>query len=229
MTSEIETQPSEVVAPNAAPKWRKLLLQFAAGMVFGGLVGFGFGYLADRYLDAAQSEGVSFSVAIAGAVAVIYIVMAVIVLAGSLSPKMGAMLLNVEDEAEVRELQSQLLNSGLGMVLWGVALMALALAAPVGPLPTPAALVIAAVGLVSGLWFAWKTYRSSDELLLAINLEAGALTYGLMLVVLGGWGMLAHLDYVTGPQPLDLLTACYVLALLATFISAGRRGMLMPR
>ncbi len=229
MTSEIETRPSKVVAPNAAQKWRKLLLQFAAGVVFGGLVGFGVGHLAGRYFEDEALKNLPLSVEIAGLVAVIYMVMAVIVLAGSLSPKMGAKLLNVEDEAEVRELQSQLLNSGLGMVLWGVALMALALAAPVGPLPTPAALVIAAVGLVSGLWFAWKTYRSSDELLLAINLEAGALTYGLMLVVLGGWGMLAHLDYVTGPQPLDLLTACYVLALLATFISAGRRGMLMPR
>lgn len=229
MTSEIETQPSKVVAPNAAPKWRKLLLQFAAGVVFGGLVGFGVGHLAGRYFEDEALKNLPLSVEIAGLVAVIYMVMAVIVLAGSLSPKIGAKLLNVEDEAEVRELQSQLLNSGLGMALWGAALMALALAAPVGPLATPVALVIAAVGLVSGLWFAWKTYRSSDELLLAINLEAGALTYGLMLLVLGGWGMLAHLDYVTGPQPLDLLTACYVLALLATFISAGRRGMLMPR
>lgn len=220
---------SEIETPQAAPKWRKLALQLAAGMLFGGLVGFGVGHLAGSYFDAKGLENVPLSVEIAGLVAVIYLLMAVIVLAGSLNPAMGAKLLNVEDEDEVTELRTQLLNSGLAMALWGAALMALALAAPVGPLVSSVALTIAAFGLLAGTWFAWKTYRAADELMSAMNLEAGALTYGLVLVVLGGWGMLAHLRFVGGPQPLDLLTTCYVLVVLATFIVVGRRGMLMPR
>jgi hypothetical protein len=220
---------SEIETPQAAPKWRKLALQLAAGLLFGGLVGFGVGHLAGSYFDTKGLENVPLSVEIAGLVAVIYLLMAVIVLAGSLNPAMGAKLLNVEDEDEVTELRTQLLNSGLAMALWGAALMALALAAPVGPLVSSVALTIAAFGLLAGTWFAWKTYRAADELMSAMNLEAGALTYGLVLVVLGGWGMLAHLGFVGGPQPLDLLTTCYVLVVLATFIVVGRRGMLMPR
>lgn len=220
---------SEIETPQAAPKWRKLALQLAAGLLFGGLVGFGVGHLAGSYFDNKGLENVPLSVEIAGLVAVIYLLMAVIVLAGSLNPAMGAKLLNVEDEDEVTELRTQLLNSGLAMALWGAALMALALAAPVGPLVSSVALTIAAFGLLAGTWFAWKTYRAADELMSAMNLEAGALTYGLVLVVLGGWGMLAHLGFVGGPQPLDLLTTCYVLVVLATFIVVGRRGMLMPR
>jgi hypothetical protein len=62
--------------------------------------------------------------------------------------------------------------------------------------------------------------------MLAVNLEAGALTYGLVLLVVGMWAALAHLDYVAGPEPLDLLSLFYVLMLVASFIATGRRGML---
>jgi hypothetical protein len=72
-------------------------------------------------------------------------------------------------------------------------------------------------------------YRVCDELMLAVNLEAGALTSGLVLVVVGSWAMLAHLGYVAGPQPLDLLTLFNVLVLVASFIAIGRRGMLTIR
>lgn len=220
---------SEIEPVKTSPKWRKALLQLAGGAVFGGMVGFGVGHLSGGYIRARGLEDLPRSVEIAGLVAIIYILVALILLAGSMNPALGAKLLNVEDEDEVHELRSQLSNSGVAMVLWGAALLALALAAPVGPLATPVALAIALAGLVIGTWFAWKTYRAADELMSAMNLEAGALSYGLVLVVLGGWGMLAHLGLVAGPQPLDLLTACYVLVMAATFIAVGRRGMLMPR
>jgi len=122
-----------------------------------------------------------------------------------------------------------LLYSGLGMLLWGVALLALALAAPDGPLPQAAALVLGAGGLVVGSIMSALVYRACDELMLAVNLEAGALTFGLVLLVVGFWAMLAHLNYVAGPQPLDLLTLFYVLVLVASFIAIGRRGMLTIR
>jgi hypothetical protein len=72
-------------------------------------------------------------------------------------------------------------------------------------------------------------YRSSDELMLAVNLEAGAFSYVLLLLVVGLWAMLAHLGYVAAPAPIDLLTLFYVVVLLASFIAVGRRGMLAIR
>ncbi len=148
---------------------------------------------------------------------------------GTASPKVGARFLNVEDADELREQKKVLTSSGAAMVLWGIALVGLALAAPEGPVPQAAALALAAIGLVLGTLLAIPSYRHSDELMRAVNLEAGALAYGLVLLVVGSWAMLAHLGYAAGPAPLDLLTLFYVLGLLASFIATGRRGMLMPR
>jgi hypothetical protein len=72
-------------------------------------------------------------------------------------------------------------------------------------------------------------YRHSDELMAAVNLEAGALSYGIVSLVVGMWAMLAHLGYAAAPAPLDLLSLLYVLVLLASFIAVGRRGMLRIR
>jgi uncharacterized membrane protein len=74
-----------------------------------------------------------------------------------------------------------------------------------------------------------SVYRACDELMRAINLEAGALSYGLIVLVAGVWAILAHLGYMPAPAPLDLLSLLYALVLLASFIVVGRRGMLMPR
>lgn len=222
MTSEFET-------PRPAFKWRKLLLQLTTWLVAGGLVGYGVGHFLGDYAEARGLEKLPLSVEIAGLVAVIYIFMAAAVLAGSASPSIGSKILNVEDADEVREMQSQFLTSGIAMLLWGFALLGLALAEPAGPLAAPAALTIGAAGLLIGTWFAIKSYRDSDELMLAMNLEAASLTYGLLLVTLGGWAMLAHVGYVDAPLPLDILTACYALVMVASFIAIGRRGLIRFR
>lgn len=220
---------SETETPRPPFKWRKLALQLTSGLIVGGLVGYGAGYWAGGYFEARGLEDVPLSVEIAGLVAIVYLLMAGIVLGGSLNPAIGSKILNVEDADEVRELQSQFVNSGIAMLLWGVALLGLVLAAPIGPLAAPLALTICAGGLLAGMWFALKAYRAADELMLAMNLEAGAITYGLVLLVLGGWGMLAHLGYVSAPSPIDILTACYVLVIVAAYIAIGRRGLLKVR
>lgn len=220
---------SDTTPPRAPAKWRKLLFQLTGGLIFGGLVGYGAGYWAGDYAEMRGLEELPLSVEIAGMVAVIYILMSALVLAGSISPAVGAKILNVEDAEEVREMQTQFVTSGVAMLLWGLALLGLALAAPVGPLAPPVALAISAGGLLIGLVCAFKGYRDADELMLATQLEAGAITYGLVLVVVGGWAIGAHLGYASAPAPLDLLSAFYVLVLAASFIAVGRRGMLRLR
>ena len=115
------------------------------------------------------------------------------------------------------------------MALCGASLLALALAAPDGPVPQGAALAVGFGGLAIGTWLSLPAYRASDELMRAISLEAGALSYGLVLLVVGIWAMLAHLGYTAAPAPLDLLSLFYMLVLVASFIIIGRRGMLAPR
>lgn len=212
--------------PSTMPRWLRKLLIPAAG---GGVVGFAASMGMLQFIDSPVVDGLSKSAAIAALVGVLYLLIGLLLIVGTASPQFGAKVLNVEDADELREQKQILSLSGWGMVLWGAALIALALAAPDGPVPQAAALVIGLVGLVMGTVLSVLVYRASDELMLAVNLEAGALSYGLTFLTIGGWAMAAHLGYVAGPAPLDLLTLFYVLVLLASFIAVGRRGMLMPR
>lgn len=212
--------------PSGMPKWvRKLLIP----MLIGAVAGFAASAALFELLESDLVGGLSESATIAALVGMLYAVISLGIIVGVASPRLGARFLNVEDADELRE-QKRILNfSGGAMLLWGVALMALALAAPEGPLPKTAALVIGVSGLALGTVLSIPAYRLSDELMRAVNLEAGALAYGLVVLVVGLWAMLAHLGYAGAPAPLDLLSLFYVLMLLASFIVIGRRGMLVPR
>lgn len=211
---------------SSMPRWvRKLLIP----ALIGGAVGYAASAALLSYIDSAAVDGLSVSATIAALVGVLYAAIGLIITVGTASPRLGARFLNVEDADELREQKKVLTLSGAAMLLWGVALLALALAAPGGPLPQAAALVVGAGGLVIGIALSVMVYRIGDELMLAVNLEAGALSYGLLLLVVGLWAALAHLGYVAAPAPLDLLTLFYVLVLVASFIAVGRRGMLVIR
>lgn len=211
---------------SSMPRWvRKLLIPALIGAV----IGYAASAAMLTYIDSAAVGGLSVSATIAAVVGVLYAVIGLTMVVGTANPQLGARLLNVEDADELREQKKVLTLSGAAMMLWGVALLALALAAPDGPVPQAAALAVGGGGLVIGIALSVLVYRSSDELMLAVNLEAAALSYGLLLLVVGLWAMLAHLGYTAAPAPLDLLSLFYVLVLVASFIAVGRRGMLAIR
>lgn len=217
-------QPS--VPDSTMPRWvRKILIPAAIGGVAGFAVSFG----VLRFIDSDPVGGLGTSATIAALVGALYALIAIIILIGTASPQMGARFLNVEDADELREQKKVMVLSGVSMLLWGAALIALALAAPDGPLPQSAALAVSVAGLVIGIGLSVMVYRVSDELMAAVNLEAGAISYGLVSLVVGLWATFAHLGYATAPAPLDLLTLFYVLVLAASFIAVGRRGMLTIR
>lgn len=209
-------------SPPSAPWVRKLLIPAGIGAIFG----FAATYGMLQYLDSDAVGGLGKSATIAALVGTLYCLIAFGMLFGVASPNIGAKFLNVQDADELREQQRVLTLSSIAMGLWGAALLALALAAPDGPVPQSIALLVGVGGLLIGTALSVVCYRASDELMLAINLEAGAISYGLTFAVIGLWSVLAHLGYVTGPQPLDLLTLFYGLVLVASFIAIGRRGML---
>lgn len=201
--------------------------------LLGLLLGLAAGYVAAasamQFINSDVVGGLGKSASIATLVAVLYALIGLAVGLGAASPKVGARFLNVEDADELREQKKVLVLSGFGMTLLGLALFALALAAPDGPLPQGTALALGGGGLVLGTILSIPAYRMSDELMRAINLEAGALSFGLTGLFVGGWAMLAHLGYAAAPVPLDLLTLFYAIIMIASFIAVGRRGMLKPR
>ncbi len=210
----------------AGRSWVKKLL---IPMLIGGVAGYAASMGALQFIDSPAVGGLSKSATIAALVGVLYAVIGLGVALGTASPQMGARFLNVEDADELREQKKVLTLSGAAMVLWGAALMALAFAAPDGPLSQAAALTLALGGLVIGTVISIPAYRMSDELMLAVNLEAGAISYAIVLVIAGGWAIFAHLGFAAALAPLDLLTLFYVVVLVASFIAVGRRGMLKPR
>ncbi len=210
----------------AAPRWvRKLLIP----ALIGGVAGFAASAGMMRFIDSDAVGGLGLSASIAALVAVLYCVIGFGIVIGTARPGMGAHFLNVEDADELREQKKVLVWSGASMLLWGLSLLTLALAAPDGPVPQAAALAVGGGALVIGMALSVLVYRASDELMAAVNLEAGALSYGITSAVVGLWAMLAHLGYAKAPAPLELLTLFYVLVLAASFIAVGRRGMLTVR
>jgi len=208
------------------PRWvRKLVIPAGIGAV----AGFAASAAMMHFLDSEAVGGLSESGTIAALIGVVYALIGAGMAVGVANPRLGARFLNVEDADELREQKRMLGLSGVAMFLWGVSLIVIAMAAPAGPVPAAVALVIGGGGIVAGSIISIAVHRACDELMRAINLEAGALSYGLVMLVAGTWAMLAHLGYTTGPAPLDLLSLFYALVLLASFIVVGRRGMLMPR
>ena len=211
---------------SSTPRWvRKLLIP----ALIGGVAGFAASAGMMQFIDSSAVGGLDLSATVAALVGMFYVVIGFGIAFGSASPQVGAKFLNVEDADELREQKKVLGLSGVAMLMWGAALVALALAAPDGPVPQGVALAVGLTGLVIGTVLSIQVYRASDELMLAVNLEGGALSYGLVFVVVGGWAMLAHLGYTAAPAPLDLLSLFYVLVLVASFVAVGRRGMLTIR
>lgn len=209
-----------------APVWvRKVLIPAALG----GVIGFAAASGTLRLVDGEVVDGLGASAIVAVMVALFYTMMGVMVGLGAASPRLGARFLNVEDAEELREQKRVLIYSGAAVAVWGIGLFALALAAPVGPVPQGIALVLGAGGLLVGGVFSVVVYRACDELMRMAHLEAAAIAYGLVVLVVGPWSIFAHVGQVAAPAPLDLVTLFYVLVLPASFIAVGRRGMLAIR
>ena len=218
MMSENETSPRKSA-------FRKLALPLGVG-AFAGFVSV---LAIEHLLDGALFEGLSVAAEVAVLVGAFYALMGVGVGLGTLRPAVGHKLLNVEDEEELLEQRTMLLQSCLAATLWGVALIVLALGGQGGPVAAIPALVVALVAMAAGSWFAWASYKAADELMMAVNSESTMVAYLMTVAAVGGWAMAAHVGVATALEPIAIVTALYAIGILSTFVAAGRRGMLRLR
>ncbi len=213
-----------VRTPPAPHPWRKLAISMAAGAVSGGLGSFVFLTVADGAVGTLDR-----SAQIAGLVAVIYLVTGLAMGLGLILPALGSRFLNVEDAEELREQRAQLTYAAIGMIAGGLALMLAAFAAPGGVVSASVALIGFVLALAIAVAVSRAGSRRQDELIRSVSTEASAIAFYLLALVGGGWSMLAHLAYVSGPRPIDWLTMIWALALVAAFVACGKRGLLKPR
>lgn len=207
------------------PKWGK----FALSMVAGALGGFAGSAFVLSMTDGGLFGDIGNSETIALMVAMLYIVIAIGVGVGAISPSFGTRFLNVEDADELREQQQSLVASAIAMLSIGLVLAVIAAAGPGGVIPSKIGAIVAGVLLVISVFFGVRSMKFADELMNAVNRETGSAAYYMIFAVIGGWAALAHLELVAAPQMLDLLSLFWTLGLFATFWVTGKRGMLSPR
>ena len=212
-------------AGEARRKTRKTVLSLAGG----GILGFVGASAMMALIETGQLGDPDGSTVAALAVALVYGLTGLIVIAGLVSPSAGARFLNVEDAEELIEQKPALVASGWGMVVMGLVLAVIALGGDGGVIEPVTALVLAVILMAVGTALSLRSLRHSDELMRAVTVEATQVSYYLMLLVVGGWAAVAHFGLVAGPSMLDLLTAFWAFMLVATFWVAGRRGMLKQR
>lgn len=176
---------------------------------------------AGAFREAGGSEVAAFTT---GAV---FLVIGLMICAGLANPNFGASYLNVEDAGELCDQRPILWRSAAAMAAWGLMLVVLAASQPSGPLSPAAALAAALSLFVISAWLTLATWRHMDELARRLSTESGNMSYYLVVLGGGGWAMLAHLGFVSAPAPLHWLTMITGLVLLASFIVAGRRGLLV--
>jgi len=143
------------------------------------------------------------------------------------SVQIGTGLVDDQEAAEdMRERGQLFLYSFIWMAVSGLLLIVLALAGHSGLL-SPAIALAGALALIAVLLLLGiLTWRLSDELVRTLSHETGNMAFYLILVIGGGWAMLAHLGLVAGPAPIDWLTLFTVLLYIASFIVLARRKLL---
>jgi hypothetical protein len=159
-------------------------------------------------------------------VGVALIVLSVIGFAHIAAARARGSLLSVEQRETIRETKRTLVYSLLGIASLGLMLVLLSLAGPGGVLSPPIALAIVLLLIAIRVALAFAIRPLMDELSRTITRETGQLAFNMIFIIGGGWAILAHLGFLAAPTPLDWLTLLTLVMFAASFIAAGRRGLL---
>lgn len=216
-------------ATNAKADKARRVRKTIRATAIGAIAGFAGAFAFISLTDSGAIGDLDPSQLVAGMIALIYVLMAAPIGIGLLAPKAGAAFLNVEDADEMREERGQLFCSFLGMAGAGAALLVAALAGPGGMIDATTGLTLfAGLTVFTTVLSLWMTGRQ-DELMRAVSRETAAIAFYVVGTVGTLWALLAHLEFVAAPAPLDWLSIFWGGILLAAFIGVGRRGMLAMR
>jgi len=85
------------------------------------------------------------------------------------------------------------------------------------------------LGAIVLVWFSIRALADMDELMRAVTRDCGEIAYYLLMLIGGGWAVLAHLGYAANITMLDFVTLNFAALLVASYIANGRRGLLKTR
>ena len=174
----------------------------------------------------AALKALTLSAAIALWVGLVLFFLAAVGLLHVIAARARPRLLTVEQSDAILEKTRAMTYGLLAIAAMGLTLVVLSLAGPGGPLSPVAALVAVLVLIVIRATLSFKTRPLLDELSNTIGRETGVGAFYLILIIGGGWSILAQLRFIPALAPLDWLTLFTVVLFAASFVAAGRRGLL---
>lgn len=207
--------------PSPDPR-KKMLVSAMFGAVAGA---FGVTLLL-RWTDAAKTGE---SAVILSGVGLAYLAMGLMVGLGTLMPRAGSKVLNVEDSDELVESRGALLGSSLANVVLGAMMIVLANSGTGGAISVEIAVGIVLAALVLAGFLTVKSWKYQDELMRQVSLEGASVAGALVVVTLLVWSAFAMNDI--GPAFDAKLVVALVMGmtLVGAFVATGARGMLNPR
>lgn len=211
-----------------AISWRKIGLQVLIGAIAGAGAMIAAMWLLEGHALAWQPSQI-----ILAGIGMIYLLMGLFVGLGIAAPaQLGQRLLNVADAEEIVEERANMGGSALTCIAIGAMLALLAYSTVAGantPVTAATAFWIMLALLLAGTLASLAMWRRFDELWRQLTIDASAIAGNILLSVCVIWGGAAAAGLTAGPQPLDLVSLAFGSFLLATFIAAGRRGMMTPQ
>lgn len=209
-------------ATTKAAKAKKTAIQMLVGAAFGaGSMLLLLKVLPIRKL--ATDEFLLFSI---GA---IWAIIGVFVLFGSASPKLGAKLLNVADEEDLRDQRRILMGSSAVFLLWGGSHIIIALAGSAALLPAWAGVIAMLVALVACVVIYVRDRHLYDEFTWKLTMDASYYCFAGLWAVFSIWCTLSVAGFAAPPSPAIILVLLSGGYLLATFVAAGRAGLLSQK
>lgn len=207
----------------------KIGLRLLAGGLFGALIGPGLAHLVMYFDLSIGTVTLTPGGVVLTAVGGLYTLMGLFVWVGVIWPQLGVLILNVADEEDLRERRPMLCLSALTSVALGAAMVFLPLSGQGGPIAPAMGLAGLVLALLLTFVSSWSAIaqRHFDELWRRLTAEAAATSLAMLSVVMIVWGSAAFLGWAAPLDPLLVVAAPPALFLLACFIAAGRKGMLM--
>jgi len=168
--------------------------KIATSMLAGGLAGF-VAIMAVISLLGDPLKSLSGDALVLACVGLVYGLMGLFVLLGTLFPGIGAKLLNVSGREDLEDQRAIMLGGALSCLALGLALFLLALAGPQGPVSATLAIGVlgAAVLQMAGIYLAqWHQY---DELWRQLNWEGAGIAFSIALPVITLWAALVLIPF----------------------------------
>lgn len=143
--------------------------------------------------------------------------------------KIGAVMLNVQDEEEIEDEKQNLWTASVILMAIGASQILLLMSLNNDYITPVIGFAAMSATYIISLIISFKQWENYDELVKKITFDSSYLCLSIIGTILWFWCSAAWLNWVAGPTPLSLLSMINGIYLLSIFIVATRLGLTETR